>query len=163
MVPFATSFWTPDHRTQVLVRGLVVLETDALVLECHETRRPDRRALRWVPDAVETRVHVVRLPLAEVVAVAWHPRRLRLWRGGALDLVVRRLGALDGALHAGGPRCLLQVERQDRRRARELVRVATPRILAAQADQALDDDLRALLGGSEGGASLAVDRSDRAR
>ncbi len=162
MVPFSTSFWTHDHRTQVTVRGLAVLETDAVVLECHETRRPDRRALRWVSDAVQERVHVVRIPLSDVVAVAWRPRRIRVWRGGELDLVVRRLGALDGVLHHGGPRCLLRVERQDRRRARDLVRAATPRLLAAQADRALDDDLRALLGGPGIGVPGA-ERSDVAR
>ncbi len=150
MVPFSTSFWTHDHRTHVAVRGIAALEGETVVLECHETRRPDRRARRWMADRPDERIHAVRLPLVDLAAVSWRPRRVRVWRGGALDLVVRRLGVLDGVLHVGGPRCLLRVERRDRRRAQEFVRAVTACLASAHADRALSDELsdewRGLLG-----------------
>jgi len=157
MVPFSTAFWTHDHRTHVAVRGIAALEGEAVVLECHTTRRPDRRARRWMADRPDERVDVVHLPLVDLVAVSWRPRRVRVWRGGALDVVVRRLGVLEGVVHIGGPRCLLGVERRDRQRAREFARAVAARVATAHADRALADELRGLLGDSSCPAPSLVD------
>ncbi|HEY0780741.1 MAG TPA: hypothetical protein VGD56_22480 [Gemmatirosa sp.] len=156
-MPFSTSFWTHNHRTHVAVRGIAALEGDAVVLECHATRRPDRRARRWMADGPGERVDVVHLPLLDLVAVSWRPRRIRIWRGGALDLVVRRLGVLEGVVHVGGPRCLLRVDRRDRQRAREFARAVAARVAAAHADRALSDELRDLLGSASRPAPSPVD------